>query len=174
MRVRGATLKGILAVSHEGRADPRHRRLEQKKEGGVFCHFQLLGTSLGPQDRQTTAEDENPVLGKRPRDPGTCASKKSMRLKSGIVCQCEAAASVFLPPTVACATVAVPRPPSGARSSRGCDSKHSRARPKRCLAWVSGFVVFFVLAGQRGAGEQAEQNEKRNENETKNTVEVGP
>ena len=48
----------------------------------------------------------------------------------------------------------------------------ARARPKRCLA---GFRVSFCSSfWQRGAGEQAERNEKQNENETKNTVEVEP
>ena len=48
----------------------------------------------------------------------------------------------------------------------------SRARPKRCLA---GFRASFCFSfWQRGAGEQAEQNEKQNENKTKNNVEVGP
>ena len=47
-----------------------------------------------------------------------------------------------------------------------------RARLKRCLA---GFRVSFCFSfWQRGAGKQAEQNEVHNENETKNTVEVGP
>ena len=47
-----------------------------------------------------------------------------------------------------------------------------RARPKRCSA---GFRASFCFSfGQSVAGKQAEQNEKQNEHETKNTVEVGP
>ena len=45
-------------------------------------------------------------------------------------------------------------------------------RPQRCFA---GFGASFRFSfWRKGAGKEAEQNEKQNENETKNTVEVGP
>ena len=47
-----------------------------------------------------------------------------------------------------------------------------RARPKRCFAGCRASFCFSF--GQGVAGKQAEQNEKHNENETKNTVEVEP
>ena len=61
--------------------------------------------------------------------------------------------------------------PEAGMHARGCAQRaflETRARPKRYLAWF--WVSFCFPFWQRGAGEQAEQNEQQNENKTENAV----